>query len=425
MKKKTLALLLALSCALTATACSSKKEDTDTAASTEAFAEDSEKEETKETETETEEVPDETETATSTAADLPAPEMSDNLFDFQVAINGTVYQFPMWYSDFEASGWTYEGDTTQTLSSDQYTNSDSWKKDDLEVLTTFANLSMNSAPITECMVAGISLDSNFLQGCDCQIILPGNIQYGVSTIDDIKAAYGEPSFESEGKYTCSLLYTLDSYQEVELNVSNQTNTLCKIEITNFTELEGTDNSVDTSVPDVAANYAAPSSLGTDLYSLNVELEGNLYTLPCPVSEFLANGFEINEENSDTEIAANSIGNVELIYNDLVLSSLAYNFSDKAATIENCFLTTIQTYYKGKTNFDITIPGDIKLGSSEDDVLKAIESFNYEREDNVSGYTSFEVYHPDRSILDGYEIIVIDGVVTEIRVANSENPAEEE
>ena len=201
MKKKTLALLLALSCALTATACSSKKEDTDTAASTEAFAEDSEKEETKETETETEEVPDETETATSTAADLPAPEMSDNLFDFQVAINGTVYQFPMWYSDFEASGWTYEGDTTQTLSSDQYTNSDSWKKDDLEVLTTFANLSMNSAPITECMVAGISLDSNFLQGCDCQIILPGNIQYGVSTIDDIKAAYGEPSFESEGKYT--------------------------------------------------------------------------------------------------------------------------------------------------------------------------------------------------------------------------------
>ncbi len=417
------------------TACS--KEATETAVTEDTSAENEQKETEDEKETDTEittEAETEVETETEedaieetqkTSAELPS-ELSDDLYSFQISIDGTIYQFPMWYSDFEALGWTYDGDNTETLSSNQYSSTEVWQKNGMTIYTSFANLSMNTIPFSECMVSGITLGEFHLKDCDWEIILPGGIQHGVSNADDVKAAYGTPTRDYDGEYAYSMTYTYDNYRDIDIDVDKETNTISKIQIRNITELEGADNSVDSTVPDSVKNYKAPSSLGDDYYSNNIELEGALYTLPCPVSELVANGFIIDEENSDMEVASDSHGWVTFKINNPTVRTMVQNYADYATVIENCFVTSLEcdNYFD---KIALTLPGSISVGSSEDDVLKAIEDFNYEKElseGSSYSYTYYTVSHPDKHSYNNHYIIQIeDGVVVGLEVKNDEDPDE--
>ena len=439
MKRKVLALILAISCILSITACGGKEpakeaevqetvEENTEEPTEEPTVEPTEEPTVEPTEEPTPEVTpepeaegevEEAEDGAKPATDMPA-NLSDDLYDFQVSIDGTVYQFPMWYSDFEALGWEYTGDNTQTLSSNQYTAAEVWKKDGVTVYTSFANLSMNSAAFTDCMVCGITLEKYNLKDCGWEIILPGGIQYGVSDTDAIKAAYGDPSSDYDGSNYYKMSYEYDTYNDIELYVYKDSGVLEEIEIRNIVELEGADNSVDETVPEIVKNYQAPEELGTDLYSFNVEFEGNLYTLPCPVSEFVANGFKIDENNTDMEIAAGSFGWVDLRYNNQTLHVIARNYADYATVIDNCFVVSVESSdYDPK--FDLVIPGNIKRGDNEATVKAAIEGFHYETETSDSGYTYYEIYDPNGSKLDSYSITIKDDAVISIEVENSENP----
>lgn len=429
MKKKVLALILVISCAISMAACGGSKETAGEAEThkeetaeepTEAPTEETVEEETEEEkEPETEPTEEKEEAKKSAAVDTPS-ELSDDLYDFQVSIDGTVYQFPMWYSDFEALGWEYDGDNTETLSSNQYTVGQRFKKDGISVYTRLANLSMNSVSFADSMVAGISMDKYDLKDCDWEILLPGGIQWGVSNAEDIKAAYGDPSSDYDGDNYYKMTYEYDFYQEISLYVYKETDALEQIEIQNLVELEGADNSVSDEVPDVVKNYKAPTELGNDFYSFHVELEGNLYKLPCPVTEFLANGFKIDEKNSDMEIAAGSFGWVDLRYNNQTLHAIARNHADYATVIENCFITEVESS-DFDPDFALTIPGNIKRGDTEADVEKALEGFNVEKETSDSGFTYYTVYDPNDSKLNNYCICLKEGVVIQIEVENDTTP----
>ena len=326
----------------------------------------------------------------------------------------------MWYSDFEALGWEYDGDNTATLSSNQYTGVEVWKKDGVRIYTKFANLSMNAVPYSESMVAGITLDKYDLKDCDWEILLPGGIQYGVSDADAIKEAYGEPSRDYDGDLYYSMTYQLDFYREVELYVYKEENALGKIDLENIVELEGADNSINEAVPELVEAYQAPKSLGDDFYSYTVQMEGVVYSLPCPVSVLLDNGFTIDTASSDSEVAAGGSGWVDLRYNNQTLHSMVENYADYGTIVENCFVVSMKSSVNGP-KFDLVFPGDIKVGDSEDAVKKATAKFNCETETSDSGFTYYEVSDPDGSSLDRYSIVVKDGSVCTIEVHNSKEP----
>ena len=340
-------------------------------------------------------------------------ELSDDLYSFQVSIDGTVYQFPMWAKEFKALGWTYDGDGSQTITSNQYTFSETWFKGDAKVYANFLNLTMNELTYDEAAIGGITFEEYYLEDTDVEIILPKGIQYGVSSRDDIIAAYGDPTDEYDGSLYYNMTYKYDTYSKIDLYVYKETGTLDKIELRNFVELEGGDNSVDATVPDVVKEYKAPSELGNDLYGFNIQLEGKLYTLPCPVSVFIENGFKINEKNSQMEIAADSYGWIELSYNNQTYRCIVDNYANYATVAQNCFVTTMKSSIYGP-EFDLVIPGNIKVGDSESAVLEIIKKFNYETE--TSGdFTYYEVSNPEGSILAGYEITVKEGKVISLEV----------
>lgn len=371
MKKKILALLLAISCTLSMSACG-------------------------------------------------ASGLSDDLYDFQISIDGTVYQFPMWYSEFEALGWEYDGDPTDTLSSNQYTVTEVWAKDGCRVYTRLANLSMNTVPFSESMVAGISLDKYDLKDCDWEIIMPGGIQWGVSNTNDIITAYGVPSDDYDSDLYYKMTYEYDWDREISLYVYKDDDTLKKIDIVNMVELEGADNSVDETVPDLVKDYEAPKSLGDDFYAYTVQLEGVVYTLPCPVSVLMENGFTLDTSDSDSEVGAGRSGWVSLKYNDQTLLAMAENYADYATTIENCFITSMESSIHG-SRFNMAVPGDIRIGDSEDKVKKAVNGFHCEVRTSDRGYTYYEIADPDKSVLDRYTITVKDGSVISLEIKNITKP----
>ncbi|MCH5262437.1 MAG: hypothetical protein J1F42_05940 [Lachnospiraceae bacterium] len=433
MKKKTLAVLLAISCTLSMAACGASGDNGDTSAADEAreaLAEEFEEEEpeeeieeepeVEEEQEEEEEEPEEEEVAEPKKAASAPSELSDDLYDFQVSIDGIVYQFPMWYSDFEALGWEFQEDATDTLSSNQYTFGATWKKDGFRVSTRLANLSMNTVPFSESMVASITLDKFQLKDCDWEIILPGGIQWGVSNTDDIIAAYGDPSDDYEGDMYYKMTYEIDSYSEINLYVYKEEDALLEIEIENMVALEGADNSVNEEVPDLVKEYKAPKSLGSDFYAYTAELEGVVYSLPCPVSVLLENGFTIDTSNSDSVVAAGRNGWVNLRYNNQTLRTMVKNYADYATTVENCFALSMKSSVNGP-EFDLVFPGNIKVGDAESAVKKAVDGFNCEVETSDSGYTYYEIADPDKSVLDKYTIVVKDGKVQSMEIENATKP----
>ncbi|MCM1387066.1 MAG: hypothetical protein NC231_07050 [Bacillus sp. (in: Bacteria)] len=161
--------------------------------------------------------------------------LSANLYDFQVSIDGTVYQFPMQYADMEALGWTYGGDSLQTLDVNQYVPLQEWIKDDVSISTKLANLSEVPAAFSDCMVSGITIERHVARDCDWKILLPNGIEWGVSNADDIKEAYGEPAYEYDGDTYYKMIYQDGYYREIALYVYKDTDVLQQIDMENLTK----------------------------------------------------------------------------------------------------------------------------------------------------------------------------------------------
>lgn len=421
MKKKTLALLLAISCTLSMAACG-ESGNGETSASGENGARDKL---AKEFNGEEDAVGGKSEEETKTEradkkAAIPPSELSDDLYDFQISIDGTVYRFPMWYSDFETLGWEFLGDPTETLDADERGFNAMWMKDGIQVGTSFFNPSVNTIPYSESIVWNIYLTSLPLINCDWDIILPGGIQWKVSGYDDIIAAYGTPSHEVESSISYHLTYGDDSHHQVSLNVSKEEDVLEEIEIINLEELKGLDNSVNEAVPDIVKAYQAPVSLSDDFNVYTVQLENVVYTLPCPVSVLLENGFTVDTAKSDDELGSGAAGSVALHYNDRTLYAEVKNHADYATTIENCFIVELETSIFNNAGFDIVFPGNIKIGDSESALKQALKGMDYKK-DKDGDYTYYWMEDRDKSVLETYTFIVSDGRVILMNMRYTEKP----
>ncbi len=363
-----------------------------------------------------------TQAVESTAVEVVETELSE-IYSYQISINGTELQFPMWYSDFEALGFTYMGDATETLEPLHYTIEDIWTIDGVEVETSLGNRSINTQPYTKCMVSGIDLDSDRLEGVDWEIILPKGIQYGVSTREDILAAYGTPTYDFEDRWYYKMTYGSENTQKIYLRVDKESGVLGRIEIQNFVDLEGVDNSVNEAVPEDVTKYTAPTEVGDDLYRFNAEIEGHLYTFPCPVSEFLANGFTILKDENEDVVAAASLSGLTLSYNDQSILVMVANYADYATIPENCFVISFETNKDSWGNhptLDVTVPCGIKLEESEASLKEKISAFYYE-EEKKNDYKSYVVFNPNGTRQDYFRFKVKEGIVTNIYFSTDNMP----
>lgn len=319
-------------------------------------------------------------------------QLSENLYDFQIQLDGEVYQFPMSYEEFLAYGWeissTYS-DETEKLEPNQY-DLVYFSKGDVECMAFALNLGLNTMPVSECMIGGISIDNFDWDLSKGEVLLPGGIRRGVSTLEDVTAAYGSATDTYEGELYTSLTYEKDYYQSVELYIYKESGVLEDVEIRNFTEPEGFDaGEVNEDVPEEIAAYTAPEELGTDLTSYTVEFDGVLYQLPCPVSELEANGWTIDTDNSAEYIPAKSSDWVAFLKGGLSFDILAYNSADYATIPSNCWVEDLEAGGYG-LEVSIKVPG-VQIGTPEEELVQALEDAGVEYEmEEGSSYRYYQV-----------------------------------
>ena len=347
-----------------------------------------------------------------TSVEMPE-ELSDNLYDFQIAMDGQVYQFPMWFDDFEALGWEYLGDRTEVLYANEYLYAEPWQKDGVTIYTSIANLSLNAIAPEEGQVCGLNLYDYQMENCDWKIELPKGIAFEESTREDILKAYGEPTDEYDGELCYKMSYEMDYYSRVTFRVYKDSGVIEELVLMNMIELDGLDNSVSEEVPELISEYKAPTQLGDDYYSNILEYDGALYQFPCPIQEFTDNGFEIQEENSDMVIGAGDTGRAELMKDKQRIRVSVKNFAPYATVLENCFIIELDEHdFGANSNSSMVFPGGITFGSSEEEVLAAIADYNYESSESGKS-TYYYVYGVEEYSAYGYQIVVEDGKVTSL------------
>ena len=327
-------------------------------------------------------------TADTAQTEAAAEEMSDDLYSFQVKIDGELYQFPMKYEEFVEKGWNLDG-----ISSEEQISPNSYglvymKKGRISAGVTFMNFGINTKTVSECYVAGIDLDEYYMQD-QMSFELPNGIVYGVSTQEDVENAYGPASDIYESEYYTELTYEAgDFYSRIEIFISPETKKVNRADIRCLMTPEDLEeDEISQEIPEVVGQYQAPEELGDDLSSCIAEIDGNLYKIPAPVSAFLENGWKLSYNGNSEVIAGRDTGfGYYLTKDNQKFGIEVRNYDDDATAVENCFVTEIYN-----DNFSTVIPVNLQKGvgfnMNTADLESALEGTLYEKDE----YSSLNSY----------------------------------
>lgn len=174
------------------------------------------------------------------ATACPAAEndrLSGELFDFQLLMDGQLYIFPMDYGDFTALGWEAADPETEGEELEPGWYEKLWVQMDGRVCRVYVmNPGEETCLVSESRIGGIELDSLDFPPDLAAVELPGGILRGVSTLEEIEAAYGEPDQIYDGELYIKYVYQRDIYSEVELSVYHESGVLEDIEVENLSEI---------------------------------------------------------------------------------------------------------------------------------------------------------------------------------------------
>ena len=314
-------------------------------------------------------------------------ELGDDIYSFSMEFDGQTGQtmkFPMTYQEFTDMGWELSSseDPDTKVSTNSY-GMLTFNKGASSVYADVINLGINEVGLEDCLIGGISVDGSYdVDLAAVSVKLPGDIELGKATLDDIKAAYGEPSDTYEGDLYTKLTYEKDSYQEVELSVFKDDNTLKEVDMRNFEEPEDYDKgTVSDEVPDIVTSYEAPTALGDDMMDTDVEYMGDLYSLPAPVSAFTANGWEIQNAEDTPYVEGNGLAFIDMMKNNQSIHFSVYNETENATALENCFVRELSFATYDPESIEMKLSGDITLGADKAELIKMADEKGYISEEN--------------------------------------------
>ena len=311
-------------------------------------------------------------------------ELGDDIYSFSMEFDGQTMKFPMTYQEFTDMGWELSSseDPDTKVSTNSY-GMLTFNKGASSVYADVINLGINEVGLEDCLIGGISVDGSYdVDLTAVSVKLPGDIELGKATLDNIKAAYGEPSDTYEGDLYTKLTYEKDSYQEVELSVFKDDNTLKEVDMRNFEEPEDYDKgTVSDEVPDIVTSYETPTALGDDMMDTAVEYMGDLYSLPAPVSAFTANGWEIQDAEDTPYVEGGGIAFIDMMKNNQSIHFSVYNETENATALENCFVRELSFATYDPESIAMKLSGDITLGADKAELIKMADEKGYISEEN--------------------------------------------
>ena len=341
-------------------------------------------------------------------------ELGDNLYDYKILIDNEVYTLPMKYSDIIAHGWEpgKNFDEDAILASGEENSMVGFFKNEYAIGISFCNFSNSNRVVRDCYATffGIYTSDIIDYNKNTIFMLPKGISLGKSSLEEIKAAYGEPSDIEFNNRTDLMVNTIkeiteltytnkvdDTHYYVKLIVNKSSNILIGIEMHNTTLPDNfNDNLIPTAIPEEATNYVVPEELGTDLQSGIVEFYGNLYQLPAPLSAFLKNGWSVDDNEQDY-ISADSSRSIKIRRNGVTEYLTVYNHLSDSVQLKNGLVERMmEARVSGDPrNISIKLPNNIHTKMSYTELTEKLKGIECVCEDDtyyipISKYTEEEM-----------------------------------
>ena len=346
-----------------------------------------------------------TDTGTTTPQDNPDVGVpAGDPFRSQIQIGDDVYQFPMTFEQFLSFGWEFEEDITGILDSNDI-DFGTGTSSDLDADILFKNFDINQRPMNECYVIGISLSDYQVTNNNVKILLPSGITFGTSTLEDVKATYGEPSNEYSYDDTSETLFYYDETYNISLSLGFDAPdfNLVYVDISNHIVPEDfKPSAVSTETPAIVDDYQEPTKINDDFGDWTFEYGGAFYTLPAPVSEFVKNGWTIDSEDAEKNISGNGYDIISLSLDNQKLSVSIENYSANATSVSNCFVMNVSAD-NSRIKIPLTIARGITVGMSEEELLAKISDVEYTTDE--IGTTLYYGIEPVKGSYDEYMIAV--------------------
>lgn len=174
--------------------------------------------------------------AADSNADNDAKAATGDVFCFEFSIDDETYKFPFKYADMERNGWKYKNDTDEeTVKPQQYLIGARVVKDDISMSVQPINFTDSEITAKDANIGQVTLDSYYIKP-ESHEVKYGALILGTSTMDDVLAAFGEPSSTYESETHPTVTYKMETYVDVKF-CFDKTNggILEKIELQNFNE----------------------------------------------------------------------------------------------------------------------------------------------------------------------------------------------
>lgn len=138
------------------------------------------------------------------------------VYDFDFSIDGDNYSVPMSYWEWQLKGWNYESGEDEKIGAHVYGSSMKIKKDDLWMSVQPMNNTDSEISLSDAYIGEVVLDMDS-QKADVHEIKYVDIVLGKSTMDDVKAAFGEPTSVSESDDYPEFIYEYGTYVNVKFH----------------------------------------------------------------------------------------------------------------------------------------------------------------------------------------------------------------
>lgn len=324
---------------------------------------------------------------TATVADMlvflgkeytPSDKLSSDIDSYQVQIYDTVFTFPFYYDELIADGWVldeYEDPEEEIGSYKEKLIR--FQKGYLSAVFDVYNPDVTIHTADACVISGmVDADVDIYAEREygplpVPVFLPGGYQIGVAKMDEVISTYREPDRKIETEYqTTYFEYDTDNaWVSVEISF-DENNILASYDL---------DKPV---IPDdykasdavhVENDYKVPTKMGDKITDLTVLFDGDLYTLPAPVSAFIDNGWQIVGDSST--ISGRYLDTIELQRGNDKIRFSAFNPYETAVTAEDAFVqelssTDLWFRYNEKRVFEVS--GGLNMDMTEDELLNIIK-----------------------------------------------------
>ena len=318
--------------------------------------------------------------------------MSQEITDFTFQLGEKVYRLPFPYKMFIAEGWKlsslYQEKDSDTLEPKQFMQVHMERNGEY-IGVIVANMNDDSLPISECNIAGITVEEYSMNSNTLNFVIAGGIT-GTSTPEMILQTFGIPSEQTQREDVYYITYQFGDEKErsildfeVHYDQEKKEVIRSKIELRN---LEG----LEYQLPKTTFNYTAPSSMGEEYNQGILKIEGKLNQLPCPLAEFFDDEWELltpvsgGQSKYSVVNAKNAISwNLEKDNKEIVI--WLRNYNDCAVFAKDCYLVDcvyMEYFEDDEDNPLIELPGGLNTYSSAEEIIKVWSTLEENPDNNM-------------------------------------------